>query len=179
MTEAEPLGLLINYFWCTSCHTCETACQMEHGMRIGEYGIKLQQIGPWEIGEDGSENWQLDTVPVPSKQCDLCAQRRKDGKLPTCVKHCQAKCMQFGTIKELAEKLAESPTQVLFHIDPDRLNKKDSDMLPEPRKLPPREKQGQQQEQEQQQDQAQEQEQAQAQDQEQQQDQDQDQDQDQ
>ena len=29
-------GLLIDYEFCTGCHTCEIACQMEHGFPVGK-----------------------------------------------------------------------------------------------------------------------------------------------
>lgn len=111
------LGLLIDYEWCTGCHSCEVACQMEHGFPVGQTGIKLNLVGPWEIEEDV---WQIDYVPVPTRQCDLCSERVALGKIPTCVHHCQAKCMTYGTIEELSAKLAEKPTQMLFYIDPSR-----------------------------------------------------------
>ena len=39
-------GLLIDYNFCTGCHSCEAACKVEHGFQTGEWGIKLTQIGP-------------------------------------------------------------------------------------------------------------------------------------
>lgn len=45
MTE---YGMLIDYEWCTGCHSCETACQMEHHLPVGQFGIKLNEIGPFE-----------------------------------------------------------------------------------------------------------------------------------
>ena len=47
--------------------------------------------------------------------CDLCAERTAKGKKPTCVKHCQAFCMEYGPVEELAQKMATAKTkQVLF-----------------------------------------------------------------
>ena len=86
-------ALLIDTNWCTGCHTCEMACQIEHGYPMDEFGIKLAHIGPWQITED---NWQDAWVPVPTEQCDTCAMRRANGKPPTCVSHCQAQCIEFG-----------------------------------------------------------------------------------
>ena len=76
-------GLLIDYEWCTGCHTCEIACQQEHG------------FAPRNV------------------LCDLCADRVEKGKLPTCVKHCQAGCMQYGSVEELSKKMT-SKKMVLF-----------------------------------------------------------------
>ena len=36
------------------------------------------------------------------------------GKEPTCVHHCQAFCMRFGRVEELAAELAGKPKQVLW-----------------------------------------------------------------
>lgn len=105
-------GLLIDTEWCSGCHTCEIACQMEHGLPVGQTGILVNQIGPWEISEG---KFQLSYLPSPTSQCDGCAARLDAGKsLPTCVKHCQAQCMEYGTLEELAPKV--SGKKVLFAI---------------------------------------------------------------
>ena len=99
----KAYGLLINYEFCTGCGTCEMACSVEHDIPIGRYGIQMATIGPWQIDK---KNWQLDTVPSPTDECDLCAKRVEKGKKPTCVKHCQSLCMEYGPVDELAAKLA-------------------------------------------------------------------------
>lgn len=106
------MGILIDYEWCTGCHTCETACQMEHGLPVGQFGIALQEIGPWKYGED---NWVLMNIPVPTDQCDFCADRLAQGKLPTCQHHCQAQCIKVGPVEELAKELVGKKHQVLFN----------------------------------------------------------------
>lgn len=109
-------GLLIDYKWCTGCHTCEIACQQEKHMEPlkvgeqGERGILPYEIGPYNLGND---RYQYEFVPVPTAHCDLCADRVSAGKLPSCVKHCQAGCMYYGTIEELAKKMT-SDRMVLF-----------------------------------------------------------------
>ena len=104
-------GILIDYDFCTGCHTCEVACQIEHDHPVGEFGIKIAEIGPWEIGDD---KWQYDYIPVPTKQCDLCGKRQAVGKAPTCVQHCQADVMKFGPLEELAKEMEKKPRMVLF-----------------------------------------------------------------
>ena len=110
MTE---YGMLIDYEWCTGCHSCETACQMEHHLPVGQFGIKLNEIGPFEYAPD---RWQLSYVPVPTDLCDFCAERQAKGKLPTCQHHCQAQCLEVGPIDELANKIASKKKLVLFNI---------------------------------------------------------------
>lgn len=105
-------ALLIDANWCTGCHSCEVACQVEHDYPIGQYGIKLSHVGPWEISED---NWEDTWIPAPTKQCDTCAQRRAQGKLPSCVQHCQAACIEFGLVSDLAAK-ADARGKDLFVI---------------------------------------------------------------
>lgn len=51
---------------------------------------------------------------MPTDLCDLCADRVAAGKEPTCVHHCQAFCMRFGRVEELAAELAGKPKQVLW-----------------------------------------------------------------
>ena len=95
------IGLLIDTYYCTGCHSCEMACQMEHGHEIGKTGIQVFDIGPWKIGGD---KWQLTYNPVPTMLCDMCETRVGRGKKPACVHNCQATCMEYGTLEELTEK---------------------------------------------------------------------------
>ena len=103
-------ALLIDYNYCTGCHTCTIACQMEKDLPDDKNGIILMQVGPMQIEGD---TWEYDYVPVPTDFCDLCADRIAKGKKPSCVQHCQAACMDFGTLEELAKKVSTSK-QVLF-----------------------------------------------------------------
>ena len=109
-------GLLIDYKWCYGCHTCEIACQQAHEgyapTKVGEqgkFGIKIFEIGPFDLGDD---RYQYEFIPVPTSYCDLCAERVGKGKEPTCVKHCQAGCMTYGPVDELAAKLTSE--HILF-----------------------------------------------------------------
>jgi len=104
-------GLLIDYHFCTGCHSCEIACSMEHATPIGQLGIKVMEVGPWQISED---KWQLNYVPIPTELCNLCEERVALGKLPTCVHHCQADVMRYGPIEELTERMQGRSHQVLF-----------------------------------------------------------------
>lgn len=105
-------GLLIDYEFCTGCHSCEVSCKMEHGIPEGQWGLRLAEIGPWPIGN--SERWQYDYVPVPTAQCNLCAERTEKGKLPICVHNCQSACMQYGPVEELVKTMSEKGKTVLF-----------------------------------------------------------------
>ena len=98
MTKA----ILIDYKYCTGCHTCEVACQMRLGLEPGQWGIKLTQIGPDQI-ED--RKWQYEFVPVPTDRCDRCADRLEAGKQALCVQSCQAGCMSIGDLAELAASI--------------------------------------------------------------------------
>lgn len=44
----------------------------------------------------------------------------RKGKQPSCVHHCLAGVMQYGTVEELAKELEEKPNQVLFVPKPYR-----------------------------------------------------------
>ena len=109
-------GLLIDYEYCTGCETCVVACKEEHGFPVGKWGIRVLDDGPWQKDDSGEGgncfNWNK--IPVPTDLCDLCAGCVAAGKEPTCVHHCQAFCMRFGTIEELAAELAGKPKQVLW-----------------------------------------------------------------
>ena len=75
------------------------------------------QNGPWPIKDaEGRETdrFVYDFVPAFTKVCDLCAERQGKEKLPSCVFHCQAKCLKFGPVDELVSDLAAKPEQYLW-----------------------------------------------------------------
>ena len=110
-------GLLIDYYYCTGCKSCEVACAIENGIPVGQFGIKVEQVGPWEYEPD---KWQLSYIPVPTEQCNLCEQRVEVGKQPSCVHNCQADAMRYGTVAELVEYMGDNTRQVLFVPETDK-----------------------------------------------------------
>jgi len=114
-------GLLIDYQYCTGCHTCEVACKEEHGFGVGKWGIRVFDDGPWQKCDDNDQghNFNWNKIPVPTDLCDGCASRLARGRKPVCVHNCLGACMEFGTIEELSVKLAAKPKQVLWAIDTD------------------------------------------------------------
>lgn len=106
-------GILINYEYCTGCHSCEVACRVEHGYADGQGGIALAQVGPWEYGPD---HYQYSFLPVFTDQCDQCRARVEAGKDPMCVHHCQAFVMEFGDVGDLSRGVDESSKSVLYYL---------------------------------------------------------------
>ena len=103
-------GLLIEYKYCTGCHSCEVACKQEHDYPVGHGGIHLQEI----MTELPDKRLRIDYLPFPTAYCDLCAARTKKRELPSCVKHCQAQVMAYGSIEEMAKIMEKKPESVLF-----------------------------------------------------------------
>ena len=104
-------GLLVDYEWCSGCHTCEVACQLEHGYPSDQWGIKVHEVGPWEYAP---KTWQYSYLPAPTDQCDLCAERTAKGKKPLCVKHCQSLAMRYGPVDELVRNFDGSTKFAVF-----------------------------------------------------------------
>lgn len=102
-------GLLIDYYYCTGCHTCEVACQQEHNYPASKLGIKVT-----EYVLETFKKLSIYYLPFPTELCDLCVQRTKKGGKPACVKHCQAACMYFGPLDELAKEMEKRSKTVLF-----------------------------------------------------------------
>ncbi|MFC1892171.1 oxidoreductase [Thermodesulfobacteriota bacterium] len=102
-------GMLIEYDYCTGCHSCEVACQQEHDYPVGKNGIKITEF-EYEV----SDRIKVDYMPYFTDLCDMCAKRGSAGELPSCVKHCQSKCMKFGQVDELAKEIGNQPKMVLF-----------------------------------------------------------------
>ncbi len=101
-------GLLVNYEYCTGCHSCEVACKKYLGLKENEYGIKVSEIGPFEFSnssENPKEKWEWHFIPSLTKACNMCEDRVAKNKMPMCVQHCQAWCMYFDEVEELAKKI--------------------------------------------------------------------------
>ena len=64
-------GLLIDYEYCTNCHSCEVACEEAHDFPPHARGIRVFEDGPWQYGEGDDEKWNWNYIPVPSDRCDL------------------------------------------------------------------------------------------------------------
>ncbi|GAI11752.1 unnamed protein product [marine sediment metagenome] len=102
-------GLFIDYEYCTGCYACEVACKQEHNFTSGMVGIKVN-----EIVTESPDNVHIDYIPLLTRFCDLCAERTKDGETPACVKHCQAMCMMYGPIAELAKTMEDKPRSLIY-----------------------------------------------------------------
>jgi Fe-S-cluster-containing dehydrogenase component len=108
---SETYGLLIDYEYCTGCQSCVVSCKEEHNYPVGKWGIRVYEDGPWNIEGD---MYNFNYIPFPTDLCDLCADRTAKGREPICVHHCLANCMVYGPVKELAERMASKPKQVLW-----------------------------------------------------------------
>ncbi len=104
-------GLFINYEYCTGCHTCEVACKKALGLPEGQYGIVLCEDGP---RKNVKGTWDLTYLPLPTHLCDFCAERVGEGRLPSCVHHCQSGVMVYDTLDNLAKLAAEHPRSVIY-----------------------------------------------------------------
>lgn len=100
--DTKDLALIIDYKFCYGCHSCEIACCNAHDFADGEWGIKVTEYRPEILGDA----WYWNFIPVPSTLCDLCADRLAEGKDPTCVHHCLAKCIEAVPLAEVPERMA-------------------------------------------------------------------------
>ena len=109
-------GILINYEYCTGCHSCEVACKKHHDLPEGEFGIKLSEIGPFEYSANpkGPNKWEWTWLPVITKACTMCADRTAKNKMPACVQHCQAWCMYYGETEDLVKRMDTKSRWALF-----------------------------------------------------------------
>lgn len=105
-------AMVIDYKYCTGCHACEISCQNEKELKDGEWGIKLTEHGPKKL----NGKWFWDYVPVPSKICDLCADRRAEGGVAPCTLHCLGNCMEIVALEDLPAKLEELGEEVAVFL---------------------------------------------------------------
>jgi len=104
-------GLLVDIKYCTGCLSCDFACNQEFNFPLGQSGIKVSQIGPWDLGND---KYEYLFAPTLTELCDLCEKRVANGKLPTCVQHCQSLIMSYGPLDELVKKMDGKSKQLLL-----------------------------------------------------------------
>jgi len=85
--------------------------RMQAGAQLpcGEMGYQSQRDRPRDVRKDCHRLYSLST-----DLCNLCVQRTKEGIPPACVKHCQAGCMTYGPVQELAKVMEKKPKTVLF-----------------------------------------------------------------
>lgn len=103
-------ALLVDYKYCTGCHSCEIACNQEYNLPLGASGIKVL-----ESVMKHREKYYVNFMPVRTDLCSLCVRRIKKGKQASCVQHCLANCLKIIDRKELAVDLAkENRRQMLF-----------------------------------------------------------------
>lgn len=108
--KKHEYGLLIDYEYCTGCHTCEIACSQEYGWPAGMAGIKVMEV----VQRMPNDKAYLAYLPFPTELCILCAPRTGKGLEPACVQHCMAACMKHGRIEELAKEMGKKPRTVLW-----------------------------------------------------------------
>jgi Fe-S-cluster-containing dehydrogenase component len=81
------------------------------------YTTILSRNGGIKVNEtilEAFEKIAIDHIPLPTDLCNLCVQRASEGTAPACVKHCQAPCMMYGSLTELAKVMEGKLKTVLF-----------------------------------------------------------------
>ncbi len=102
--EMTKRAMLVDYQYCTGCHSCEVSCRKEKSLGLDEWGISVKEYGPAKFS-DGK--WEWDFIPAPSRLCDLCEGRIDEGKIPLCELHCLAAVIKVIPIEEASKQLAE------------------------------------------------------------------------
>jgi Fe-S-cluster-containing dehydrogenase component len=104
-------GMVIDYKYCTGCHSCEIACRNEKGLSLDEWGILIAEIGPVKLGDRFLWNF----LPTPSHLCDLCADRITAGQKASCELHCLASCIEIVPLEKVSERMAALGSTVVSY----------------------------------------------------------------
>lgn len=73
-------ALLFNYEYCSGCKSCEIACRNHLRLGLGQWGMKVAEVKPFEVGDGNKMEWIYQ--PVPTKLCDGCEDRVAAGRSP-------------------------------------------------------------------------------------------------
>ncbi len=102
-------SLLVDYKYCSGCHSCEIACNQEYDWPVGISGIKV-----FESTTQFEDRLFINYLPVRTDFCSFCAGRIKKGKQPACVQHCLSGCLKVSESRELAEEIGGKERIMLF-----------------------------------------------------------------
>lgn len=101
----QTLGLLVDPDQCVGCHTCEVACEQEHG----EKRIHLHVLGPVK-GEDGK--MRMEMLPLALETCDLCKTRLSREDEPACVAACPTGALSISSEQDMPRQVHEGSLQI-------------------------------------------------------------------
>lgn len=110
MEEKKVYGILIDYEFCTGCRTCEVACAQEYDHEGEVRGVRVMEI----VQELPKGDHYLTYFPFFTEVCSLCLRKVRKGEKPECVKHCMARCLEFGEIEDLSEKMKKKRRTAVF-----------------------------------------------------------------
>jgi len=102
-------AMLVDVYYCTGCHSCEVACQQENSYEAGQFGIKVT-----EHILKTKDGLTIDYVPYVTGLCNFCASRVAEGGKPSCVKHCQARCLSVGSLEDITKQAKDSKMGMIF-----------------------------------------------------------------
>lgn len=110
MGKKHEHGLLIDYEYCTGCHTCQVACAQEYNWPAGMGGIRVTEI----VQSLPKDKYYLTYLPFPTELCVLCAKRTRKNLKPACAQHCMASVITYGRVDKLAEQMTQKSRMVLW-----------------------------------------------------------------
>ena len=102
-------AFIVDHDYCTGCLSCEIACQQENDYPPGKSGVFVRET-EYEI----TGKLRIDFLPVFTDACTLCAQTLKEYKLPSCVRHCQARCIEFCDVTEVLERADKYENSIIY-----------------------------------------------------------------
>jgi Fe-S-cluster-containing dehydrogenase component len=110
--DMPEYGMVIDYKYCTGCHSCEIACRNEKDLPLDQWGIIIAEMGPVKLGD----KWLWNFLPTPSHLCDLCVDRIQIGQKPSCELHCLANCIEIVPKEDISKRMIELGEAVVSYI---------------------------------------------------------------
>lgn len=108
-------AILVDLNRCTGCWTCSMACKMAYHLDVDEYRISVRTIGGNRIDEPTGiwPDLHLSWMPIFKKECTMCGDRRREGKLPFCEMCCPSGALFFGDVDDSNSALSQKREELL------------------------------------------------------------------
>lgn len=108
-------AILVDLERCTGCWTCGMSCKMAHHLGTDEYRLSIRTIGGGGVDEPIGvfPDLYMSWMPIFSKKCTMCVDRKARGELPYCMMSCPSSAIIHGDFENPASSISKKRDELL------------------------------------------------------------------